>query len=178
MLAARTREAAMNAHTDPLTQPRQRPIDAWFAGYSADHRSHGNQWIHIFAVPLILWSVIALLWCIPVPGTWFTQGFWAGVAMFCAWLFYYRASRRIGFGMLLVFVALGLLTRWLHAELGTQRLAWAAVAVFVVAWVAQFIGHSKLFEGKRPSFFTDLRYLLIGPAWILSKAYRRLGIAW
>ena len=168
----------MHAHTDPSPASRPRAIDAWFDGYSADHRSHGNQWIHIFAVPLILWSVIALLWCIPVPGTWFVSGWWAGMAMFAAWLFYYRASRRIGFGMLLVFVALGLLTRWLHGELGTQRLAWAAVAVFVVAWVAQFIGHSRLFEGKRPSFFTDLRYLLIGPAWILAKAYRRLGIAW
>ena len=44
--------------------------------------------------------------------------------------------------------------------------------------LTQFVGHSKLFEGKRPSFFTDLRYLLIGPAWILAKAYRRLGLTW
>lgn len=156
----------------------ERRIDQWFNSYSADHRNDTNQWIHIFAVPAILWSVIALLWCIPVPGTWFTQGFWAGVAMFCAWLFYYRASRKIGFGMLLVFVALAGVTRWLHGQLGTQGLAWAALAVFVVAWIAQFIGHSKLFEGKKPSFLTDLRYLLIGPAWILSKAYRKFGIAW
>ena len=52
----------------------------------------------------------------------------------------------------------------------------AAIAVFVVAWIAQFIGHSKLLEGKRPSFFTDLRYLLIGPAWLTSKLMRRLDI--
>ena len=49
------------------------------------------------------------------------------------------------------------------------------MGVFVVAWIGQFIGHSKLFEGKRPSFFTDLRYLLIGPAWVLAKLYRKLG---
>ena len=171
----------MHAPTDtpsPAPHAPRRPIDAWFDSYAADHRNHANQWIHIVAVPLIVWSVIALLWCIPVPGTWFTQGFWAGAAMFGAWLFYYRASRRIGLGMLLVFVALGLLTRWLHGELGTQRLAWTGAAVFVLAWVAQFVGHSRLLEGKRPSFLTDLRYLLVGPAWILSKAYRRLGIAW
>ena len=48
-----------------------------------------------------------------------------------------------------------------------------AVAVFVVAWIAQFIGHK--IEGKKPSFLTDLVYLLIGPAWILGKVYRRFG---
>jgi uncharacterized membrane protein YGL010W len=63
-------------------------------------------------------------------------------------------------------------------ELGSRQLLYLAIGVFVVAWIAQFVGHSKLFEGKRPSFFTDLRYLLIGPAWILAKAYRRLGLSW
>jgi len=48
--------------------------------------------------------------------------------------------------------------------------------VFVVAWVAQFVGHKV--EGKRPSFLTDLAYLLIGPAWIVAKVMRRLGIAY
>jgi uncharacterized membrane protein YGL010W len=158
--------------------PTQRPIDRWFANYSADHRNHANQAIHVFAVPLILWSVIGLLWCIPVPGSLFHPGLWAALAMFAAWMFYYRASRPIGFGMLALFVALAWLTRWLHDTLGTQGLFELALGVFVVAWVAQFIGHSKLLEGKRPSFFTDLRYLLIGPAWVLAKLYRKLGLGW
>lgn len=156
----------------------RRPIDRWFDSYSGDHRNDTNQWIHVFAVPAILWSVIALLWCIPVPGTLFAQGFWAAVAMFCAWLFYYRASRAIGFGMLLVFAAMSALCWWLHARLGTRGLLWLAIGVFVVAWIAQFVGHSKLFEGRKPSFLTDLRYLLVGPAWVLAKGYRRLGLRW
>ena len=158
--------------------PSDRPIDRWFDSYSNDHRNAGNQLIHVFAVPLILWSVIALLWCVPVPGTWFRQGFWAAAAMFGAWMFYYHASRKIGFGMLAVFVAMSWLTRWIHDTQGTRVLLWLGVGVFVVAWIAQFIGHSKLLEGRKPSFFTDLRYLLIGPAWVLSKLYRRLGWGW
>lgn len=47
------------------------------------------------------------------------------------------------------------------------------MTVFVVAWIAQFIGHK--FEGRKPSFLTDLVYLLIGPAWVLAKLYRKLG---
>jgi uncharacterized membrane protein YGL010W len=156
----------------------QRPIDRWFAHYSDDHRNDTNQRIHVVAVPLILWSVIALLWCIPVPGTWFRPGFWSALAMFAAWTFYFHNSRRLGFGMLAIFVAMSWLTRWIHDTRGTQFLLWLAISVFVVAWIAQFVGHSKLFEGKKPSFFTDLRYLLIGPAWVLAKLYRRLGWRW
>jgi uncharacterized membrane protein YGL010W len=48
--------------------------------------------------------------------------------------------------------------------------------VFVVAWIGQFVGH--LMEGRRPSFFTDLAYLLIGPAWLAGKLMRRVGIAY
>jgi uncharacterized membrane protein YGL010W len=43
----------------------------------------------------------------------------------------------------------------------------------VVAWIGQFIGHK--YEGRKPSFLTDLSYLLIGTAWMMSKLYRKLG---
>jgi len=51
-----------------------------------------------------------------------------------------------------------------------------AIVVFVVAWIGQFIGHK--IEGRKPSFFEDLKFLLVGPAWLLSFVYRRLGIAY
>ena len=154
----------------------ERRIDRWFAHYSGDHRDATNQRIHVFAVPLILWSVVALLWCIPVAGHWFRPGIWAALAMFFAWSFYFRASRNLGYGMLAVFVAMAWSTRWLHLALGTTQLLVLAIAVFVLAWIAQFIGHR--IEGRKPSFLTDLTYLLIGPAWVLAKLYRKLGWSW
>jgi len=151
----------------------ERPIDRWFANYASDHQNRTNVAIHWIAVPLILWSVVAFLWCIPVMGSWFRSGLWAAFAMFAAWAFYYRASRPLGFGMLAVLAALAWLTRFLHDTLGTERLLWVAGGIFVVAWIAQFIGHR--IEGRKPSFLTDLTYLLIGPAWLVSKLYKRLG---
>ena len=153
-----------------------RPIDRWFASYSDDHRNDANQRIHVLCVPAILWSVVALLWCIPTPGTLFRDGVFAGVAMVAAALFYYRHSRRLGLGMAIAFVVIGLVTRALHDALGSRDLAIVAAVVFVIAWIGQFVGH-KL-EGRKPSFLTDLTYLLIGPAWVLAKLYRRLGIAY
>ena len=108
----------------------ERPIDRWFASYSNDHRNDTNQWIHVFAVPLILWSVIALLWCIPVPaGSGFRAGLWAGLACFAAWMFYFRNSRAIGFGMLAVFVAMLWLTFWIERSADTRFLLWLAIGV-------------------------------------------------
>jgi uncharacterized membrane protein YGL010W len=44
---------------------------------------------------------------------------------------------------------------------------------FVLAWIGQFIGHA--IEGKRPSFFKDAQFLMIGPLWLAADLYRRLG---
>lgn len=82
-------------------------------------------------------------------------------------------SRPLGLGMLAIFVAMAWLTRWLEGMLGVANLFWLALGVFVVAWIAQFIGHK--IEGRKPSFLTDLTYLLIGPAWVLAKFYRVMG---
>ena len=160
-----------------LDDTRERPIDRWFARYSDDHRNTTNQRIHVVAVPAILWSVIALLWCIPLPaGNLFKPGIFAAFGMFFAWMFYNRASRPLGLGMLAVFVAMGWLTRWLYIALGARQLLLLAIGVFVLAWIAQFVGHK--IEGRKPSFLTDLTYLLIGPAWVVAKAFRKFGWSW
>jgi len=162
-------------HDDSALQTR--PIDRWFESYSGDHRNTINQRIHVIAVPAILWSVIALLWCIPVPpGGWFRPGIFAGLAMVAAAMFYLKASRMLGLWMVAVFVVMGAVTWWLYAAFGARTVLSLAIGVFVVAWIAQFIGHK--FEGRKPSFLTDLTYLLIGPAWVVAKGLRKLGIAW
>jgi len=154
----------------------RREVDRWLGNYSEDHRNPTNILIHWICVPLILWTVIALLWAVPVPESIGRAGLWAGVAMFAAMMFYLRLSRPLAFGMLAAFVLLGLVTEGLYRVLGPMNLMWLAIGVFVVAWIAQFVGHH--IEGRRPAFFTDLAYLLIGPAWIVAKVMRKVGIAY
>ncbi len=120
-----------------------------------------------------LWAVLAVLWVIPVPPMLGRPGFWAGMAMVASIAFYLRLSRPLGLAMLLVFVVMGVLTELLFRNLGPQSLLWLAIGVFVVAWIGQFVGHK--IEGRKPSFLTDLTYLLIGPIWVLNKLYRKLG---
>ncbi len=151
-----------------------RTIHDWFGSYSADHANRTNRAIHWACVPVILWCVIAAMWVIPVPPMIGRAGFWAFIAMFCAFLFYYRLSRAIGLGMAAVFIVCGLIAEGALRALGAQHLLWLAITLFVIAWIGQFAGH--IIEGKRPSFFTDIAYLLIGPAWLTGKLMRRAGI--
>lgn len=153
-----------------------RSAEEWFSSYSQDHQNPINRTIHWVCVPAILWSVIAALWTIPVPGTVGAPGLWSWLAMTAALIFYIRMSRTLGLLMFVLFGLLGVFTNALYWTLGAMPLLALAVAVFVVAWAGQFVGH--IFEGRRPSFFTDLSYLMVGPAWLMSKLMRRAGLAY
>ncbi len=152
---------------------RARSIDRYFESYAADHRNVVNQRIHVVAVPAILWSVVALLWCLPPLITWLQHGIWAAFAMFIAWSWYNKHSRPLAIGLLLLFFVCGCVCRLLEARFGIAGLLRIGVAVFVLAWIAQFIGHHL--EGRRPSFLTDLTYLLVGPGWVMAKLYDQMG---
>ena len=84
------------------------------------------------------------------------------------------ATPSLGIGATVGLVAMLFAVRWL------DTLAWplwaTCLTIFVVAWIGQFVGHS--IEGTRPSFFKDVQFLLIGPIWLMSHLYRRLGLAY
>ncbi|WP_049623698.1 DUF962 domain-containing protein [Frateuria defendens] len=151
-----------------------RTMQDWLDSYSRDHQHPTNQLLHWICVPLIVWCVVALLWSVPVPVAFARPGAWAVLAMFLAFVWYWRHSHRLGLALLVAFVVLALLTAALFHALGAANLRWLALAVFVLAWIGQFVGHA--IEGRRPSFLTDLSYLLIGPAWLMEKLLRRLGL--
>jgi len=151
-----------------------RSMQDWLDNYSADHRNPTNLVAHWLCVPPIVWSVIALLWTIPAPASLMRPGAWAVLVIVLAFYWYWKHSHRLAAALLIAFAVLALITQLLFVELGLVRLRYLAVAVFVLAWIGQFIGHH--YEGRRPSFLTDLSYLLIGPAWLMAKLLRRLGV--
>ncbi len=152
-----------------------RKIEVLLNEYGESHQDRRNKVIHWICVPVIVWTVVALLWSIPFPieiGSGIVPVNWAVIALLLAQIYYFRLSRRLGLGLLLY----NLVMLWLTAAVD-QASPWplwlVAVAVFVLAWIGQFIGH--VFEGKRPSFFKDVQFLLIGPAWLMSFIYDKAG---
>ena len=63
----------------PELHDARRPVDRLLGNYSDDHRNATNRVIHWICVPLIVWTVVAVLWVLPVP-TVARPGLWAGLA--------------------------------------------------------------------------------------------------
>ena len=152
-----------------------RTAQAWLDEYSESHRHVTNEVLHWICVPAIVVSVIGLLWSLPFPAAWreLSPYFnWGGLFVLAAIIYYFLVSLPLAIGMLVVLLAMLGIVHWLA---GLSTPLWLiCVAIFVVAWIGQFIGHAV--EGKRPSFFKDLQFLMIGPMWLLSHLYRRVGI--
>jgi uncharacterized membrane protein YGL010W len=150
-------------------------VHQWLSEYGESHQNAANKTLHWICVPIIVVSLIGLLWSLPVPeGIRAISRFlnWGTFVLALAVLYYCFMSWSLALGML-AFVILVTL-----CILGLQNLPWSLWAVclslFVIAWIGQFIGHQ--YEGKRPSFFKDIQFLMIGPLWLLSFIYRKLRI--
>ncbi|MEY3902550.1 MAG: hypothetical protein RL189_1856 [Pseudomonadota bacterium] len=144
-----------------------RTLQEWFEIYSQSHMNSTNKVIHKVCVPAITFSTLSGLLAIPHPFAELVGGWlnWATLALVLTLAFYFRLGIRTGLVMTLFLSVLFFISAALLDTLGRGNLAVLSVAVFVVAWIGQFIGHK--IEGKKPSFFQDLQFLLIGPAWIL-----------
>lgn len=145
-------------------------LKQWLDEYSVSHQNPVNKAFHWACIPLIVFSMWAALKAIPV-GNALLNPATLVIALFLA--YYARLSWQLALGMLGIFGLMYWGVLALEAALGA-RLIWAAAAIFVAAWVGQFIGHQV--EGAKPSFFKDLQFLLIGPLWLLADVYRRLAI--
>ena len=131
--------------------------------YASSHQHKTNKIIHFICVPVIFWTIVALLWLVKIP-------YVDNLALVTSVLlsFYYLAKDLKVAIQMIVFTILCLLLTAFMEKQGFPVLE-IAVILFVVAWIFQFIGHKV--EGKKPSFFKDLQFLLVGPAWIIKQIF-------
>lgn len=133
-----------------------RTAEQWLNEYALTHQNPLNQRIHTVAVPLIYWSILAAVATLPPV---------ALLILTPVFTFYFSLGWNYGFTMVLV-TGLCLMISYLMMLWGLPLL-YIAIAVFVLAWIAQFYGHKA--EGKKPAFLTGLAFLLVGPVWTLKK---------
>ena len=149
-------------------------IHQWLNEYGESHTNHTNKTIHWICVPLIFFAIVGLLYGIKLPL--FISGYQLNMAVIILMLvivYYFLLSKTLWIGMLLFSLLCLIVCQFIEAVL-FMRLWIFALLVFVVAWAGQFYGHKV--EGKKPSFIKDIQFLMIGPAWLMSFIYQRLGI--
>ncbi len=156
-----------------------RKIDELLSEYGESHQDHTNKIIHWICVPLIFFSLVGLIASIPSDNV---QRFlgqdnpyanWAVVVLIFVLIYYVSLSVSLSVGMML-FGVLCLFVARMITQLDIAPLWLISLTLFVIAWIGQLYGHKV--EGKKPSFFKDIQFLLIGPAWLMHFIYRKLGI--
>lgn len=149
-----------------------RNVDVLLNAYSESHQNKTNKKIHWICVPAIMLSLLGILWSLPFPVKVSPLINWATILIVSSLIYYFFLSWQLALGMLINSFLMILILQWMG---GFSVPMWQiAIAIFIVAWVGQFIGHN--IEGKRPSFFKDIQFLLIGPVWLLADAYRKLHL--
>jgi uncharacterized membrane protein YGL010W len=165
-----------------LEQATHRQVDTYFDKYAESHQNPTNKIIHWICVPLIVFSLLGLVWSIPFPHLTFLGQYsryvnWATFLILFSIIYYFRLSPALAVAMLLVifvFAAIIVTLEKLHNEQGWPAMWQVCLAIFFLSWIGQFIGHK--IEGKKPSFLDDLRFLLIGPIWLWHFIFKKIGI--
>ncbi|AVZ04245.1 DUF962 domain-containing protein [Acinetobacter pittii] len=137
-------------------------ITEWFDEYSESHQNPTNKQIHWLCVPAILFSIIGIIAHFSTLLT--------ALLLVLTLVFYARLDLVLAVAMAALLVVMAWLIYTLPVGVGFY------IAIFVIAWVGQFYGHKV--EGKKPSFFKDLQFLLIGPVWCMDAYLSKILPKW
>jgi uncharacterized membrane protein YGL010W len=152
-------------------------IQQWLGEYGESHQNSTNKLIHWICVPTIYFTIVGLLYSIPlqfgeIAGLKINIGSILAVVVF---IYYCMLSIKVAIGMLFITTLCLVLSEWIFQVTGGNLgLAITCLILFTISWILQFWGHH--IEGKKPSFIKDLQYLMIGPAWVISFFYKKIGI--
>lgn len=140
--------------------------------YAAYHRDPRNIASHFIGIPLIVVAVAVLL----SRPEWSLGGLWISpavlLALASAW-FYLRLELKLGVLMTLL---MGLSVWAGHALAQQSTMVWlsSGLAMFVIGWVIQFVGHH--YEGRKPAFVDDVSGLIVGPLFVVAEVAFLLGM--
>ena len=164
-----------------MKKVEKREIDVLFDKYSENHQNPTNKLIHWVCVPLIVFSIIGLVSAIPFPHIGFLGKYnmyinWFSFLMAGTMYYYLKLSPILSYFMLFFFgICYFFVIQLEYVEQAGGIALWqSSLIIFVFAWIGQFFGHK--IEGKKPSFLDDLKFLLIGPLWLLHFLLKKLKI--
>jgi len=170
-----------------LTQPNQFPEEPAVATlkqllteYDKTHQKPTNGAIHMVCVPIIVWATVGIGWGLSnlTYGRWFSWELMpfinlGALGMVGMLAYYLRLSMKLFVSMLLVLAFTWLTLNAMH--FAGWPILMISLVVWIAAWAGQFYGHHV--EGAKPAFADDLVFLLIGPAFVLQKIFKRFGVS-
>lgn len=137
-------------------------VSEWLDEYSDSHQNKTNKLIHWVCVPTIFFSIVGILAHFSALLT--------TLLLVLSFIFYARLDLILAVAMATLMLVMAWLIYVLPVGMGFY------ISIFVLAWIGQFYGHK--IEGKKPSFFKDLQFLLIGPIWCMDAYLGKILPSW
>ena len=161
-------------------------IDLLLEEYGSSHKNKTNKFIHWICVPAIFFSIVALIWSIPLGPLENLKIYnfqiinWATISLVLVVFYYIKLSPLLTIGMVFFSTICLYMTNLLENLINSGKIEFQlwliALIIFAVSWIIQFIGHE--IEGKKPSFLKDVQFLLIGPAWLMHFIYKKINLSY
>lgn len=144
------------------------------AAYAEYHRDERNALTHIFGIPIIFVSVALPLdlWTVAAFGVQTAAANIVAAAVLIVWI---ALDAGVGLALLAAVIPLMLIAAAIAATAGTLAVWSIAIALFVIGWALQLLGHAK-YEHRRPALVDNPVHLLIGPMFIMAKLLVALGL--
>ena len=147
----------------------------WLSRYGESHAELASPLAYWLAVPLVVLGTVGLLWTLPVPDEFYDISplvNWGSLFLMAATVYYFIISVPLAIGMLPFILGVASVQVWLESS---QYSPSQVAAGFLIA------GTLGLILGRRRDrtaalVLQDLQMMMIGPAWLLSVLYRRMGI--
>jgi hypothetical protein len=148
----------------------------WLSDYGDSHRDVAYPAVYWPSVVLLVPGMAGMLWALPIPREFaeispFLN--WGSAFLMASLVYYFVISLPLAVGMLpfmLATAALGVLMTQANVSVAGMSLGMVVVAIAGI-----YFGHHT--SGGMRAVVRDVQLLMIGPIWLLSRLYRRLGIS-
>ena len=149
--------------------------ERWLERYQDNHKNLTWRWVYWAAVPMVVLGTVGVLWNLPIPEEFANISpllNWGSAFLMVSTIYYFILSLSLAIGLLPFLLGVGFLQIWLlHSDFSPLRVS---VGLLLAGLIGLWLGHRHQ-HGFRATI-EDLQTIMIGPAWLLSVIYRRLGI--
>lgn len=149
--------------------------DGWLRRFEETHRDLKNPVIYWASVPIVVLGTVGLLWALPVPDEFFEISpllNWGTAFLMAAAVYYFIISVSLAIGLLPFIIGVAGIDMWLVGS--GYSLFRVSLGLLVAGIIGLWLGHRR--ERGVRAVLQDLQYMMLGPAWLLSVIYRRIGI--
>ncbi len=149
--------------------------DGWLQHYEDTHQDLTYPMVYWAAVPMVVLGTVGILWNLPIPDQFFEISpllNWGTAFLMATAVYYFIISVSLAIGMLPFLLGIAGVQNWLtNSDYSPLRVS---IGLLVAGIIGLWMGHRN--QGSLRPVLRDLQLMMIGPAWLLSVLYRRIGI--